>query len=510
MPTRDPLILGPFVGGLNTFDDPSAIKDTEVSVALNFDTGTDGSFHSRPPIGDQFFDVPTFTGDAPRFMGWFINTPGTAYMIASWNGGTWWKTRTSSWTLITNTFAATDMVQFDGKAWMVAPPSSANPGGYWTVSGGFVADANMPKGETITSYKSRLFVASGRSSANITRLYYSKIVGQPNFWQTPGFVEIGYGDGEAIVKIENYADSIVCFREKSIWAYSYSSDPATAQAQVVVPGVGLQNRFCIQVWENSLYFLFNGQAYEFTGNRARSLSDRVVFTGDSTKTNQPYSVSVWNDRLLVSYFENVYVYNFRTQMWTQWASTVWGALGQFYQEPSNSPNPDAWTLRSSASTGSPIKTLYLREVGPTLATPAETMVCSMQTKIYSFQIPGAFKVLFWWGVDAFFNGTVRGYAIPVTYSQATSWGTLLSNTWGNLGTWSHPAIPDPTVLTTVTATGINASPIRKFIKFLKKLRFRQIYFRVEFDSNGQYKNRVTMFTISAYMAKKQTVANQIS
>lgn len=512
MPTREPLIMGPFVGGLNTFDDPSAIADTEVQMALNFDTGTDGSFHSRPGIANLSKDLTLGSaGLAPRFLGWFTHTDGSQYMIASARTTTYYRTVSGNWTVLTSTFAANDMVQFDGKAWLVAPISSGSPGGYWTVAGGFVADTDMPKGESIASYKSRLFVAAGRSSTTPTRLYYSKVTGQPNFWTAAAFVEIGYGDGEAIVKIVNYSDSIVAFREHSIWAYEYSADPATASAAVVVPGVGLVNRFSLAVYENALYFLYNSQAYVFSGNRARSLSDRVAFTGTASTTTQPFSVSIWNDRLLVSYYENVYVYSLRTGIWTMWNSTAWGPLGQFMQVPSNSPYPEAYIFQSASLTGSGVaKTLWANEVISSLTPTSETMICSISTKIYSFQAPGVFKVLFWWGIDAFFNGTVRGYAIPVTYSQATSWGTLLSSTWGSLGTWSHPAIPDPTVLTSVTATGINTSPIRKFVKFLKKLRFRQIYFRVEFDTNGTYTNRISLFTISTYMARKQTVANQVS
>jgi hypothetical protein len=54
------------------------------------------------------------------------------------------------------------MTQFDGKAWMTAPFGSSQNGGYWTPTGGFVADANMPKGDVLVAYKFRLFVAGGQ------------------------------------------------------------------------------------------------------------------------------------------------------------------------------------------------------------------------------------------------------------------------------------------------------------------------------------------------------------
>ena len=32
--SREPLVIGPFAGGLNTYDDPTAVRDTELVEAL--------------------------------------------------------------------------------------------------------------------------------------------------------------------------------------------------------------------------------------------------------------------------------------------------------------------------------------------------------------------------------------------------------------------------------------------------------------------------------------------
>ena len=511
MTTREPLLIGPFVGGLNTYDDQSSIKDTECYQALNFDTGTDGSLRSRPPFIDTGDPLTLGLTGSPRLLGYFYDTNGDPYLIASDGLSSTWRYFNETWTLITSTFSATDMTQFDGKAWLVSPPGEADPGGYWTPAGGFVADADMPKGESITAYKARLFIAAGQSSTTPTRMYYSKVLGQSGFWTSPAFVEVGSGDGQALVKLVTYFDSILVFRTESIWEYQYGTDPATAISTIVVPGVGLSNRFCLAVYESYLYFMYDENVYEFANNKANQLNDRVVFTTASQASSvDPYTVSIWNNRVLCSYFENVYVFSLRTRTWTQWRSDVWGPIGQVISPASDKPNREGFALTTKPITGTPRESPLLH-IQEEITSDGEEFQCILQTKNYSFSVPGAFKVLFWWGVDAIFRGTVQGFATPVTYSQAVTWGQAYTQgkTWGTVGTWARPFSPDPSVGTTVISTGIGV--VRKFVKFLKKLRFRQISFKVVFDCDGTINTApIMLFTISAYMAKKQTVSEQIS
>src|SRR5690606_9451764 len=101
-------------------------------------------------------------------------------------------------------FAATSMTQFDGKAWLLASDSSANDGGYWTPTGGFVAQEHMPRGDSILGHKFRLWVIKGRdASVNGTRLYHSEVLGIVPIWKTTGaeFIDVGAGDGQNIVQI---------------------------------------------------------------------------------------------------------------------------------------------------------------------------------------------------------------------------------------------------------------------------------------------------------------------
>jgi hypothetical protein len=53
-----PIQVGPFIGGLNTFSDATAIADNELTVCENFELDLDGSLKSRPPIENLAINFP--------------------------------------------------------------------------------------------------------------------------------------------------------------------------------------------------------------------------------------------------------------------------------------------------------------------------------------------------------------------------------------------------------------------------------------------------------------------
>ena len=512
MTTRKPVMIGPFSRGLNTYDDPTALHDQECAEALNFDPGLDGSLKNRPPFTDTGDPLPmSGAGSTPRLLGYFYDAAGNPYLIANDGDNSTWVYASGTWTLITNTFAASDMAQFNGKAWLLSPVGEADPGGTWTPVNGFAAEPNMPRGTSITSYKSRLWVAHGVGSSTPTRVSYSKVLGQPGFWQVSNpFVDIGAGDGQNVVKILTYYDTMLVFRTKSIWSFRFSSDPAAAVQGVVVPGVGLQSRFSLVTYENYIYFMYDEKAYQFINNRAQQINIKVPFrTLNPGSTNTPYTVSLFNNRVLFSFYEMIYVYSLRTQTWTTWRSDAWGPIGQLMMPYTDADTDIAYALPSSASDGAEV--LLLR-IDDRVTSATEDMFCVLLTKNYNFDVPGSFKVLFWWGIDAIFKTNIQGQVIPGIYNLSTTWGSLFTGgvSWGSLlgGTWSHPYLSDPSVISEVL-TG--PGPVRKFVKFFKKLRFRQIQFRITFRTDGSETTApVQIFTLSTYMAEKQTVSRTVS
>ena len=54
-------------------------------------------------------------------------------------------------------------------------------------------------------------------------------------------------------------------------------------------------------------------------------------------------------------------------------------------------------------------------------------------------------------------------------------------------------------------------PMRKFVKMFKSMRFRQIYFRLIFDTDGSIGTApINVFTITAYVGTKETASKTVS
>ena len=516
MTTRKPLIIGPFSKGLNTYDDATAIQDTELVDVLNFDPGFDGSLRSRPPFTSVGAPLSLGTTGIPTLLGYYYDTSGSAHLIASDGLSSTWRYSSGVWVLITDTFAATDMAQFDGKAWLLPPVGETDPGGYWSFTGGFVADADMPKGTSIVSYKSRLWIAEGLGGPNPTRVRYSKVLGQPNFWASASFMDVGAGDGQSVIKLFSYFDTLLVFRTKSIWSFQYGVDPATAIQGVIVPGVGLQNQRALVPYENYIYFMYDEKAYQFVNNRVTQINTKVPFRATNLgSTQDPFQVSLFNNRIIFGYYEMMFVYSLRTQTWTSWRSDAWGPMGQIMSSFVAGDTDEALVLPSRTVAPGAGRTVPLLQITDRFGTETELMECSIQTKNYNFDVPGSYKVLFWWGLDAIFKTNVVAQVSPVAFNAVTMWGQLLEagETWGSIRahTWQFPTSEGETFITTEIVNADPGAPRRRFAKFLKKLRFRQIFFRVKFQTDGSNSTSpVQIFTLSAYMAEKQTVSKEIS
>ena len=511
---REPLVIGPFAGGLNTYDDPTAVQDNEVVEALNFDPGLEGSLKSRPPFEDLGTSLALqATGDA-HLLGFFYASDGQEYLIASDGLSKTYYYLNGAWTVLTAGFAATAMAQFDGKAWLVSPVTSLSPGGYWTPAGGFVADSNMPHGDSILAYKFRLFVAPGKNAPNGTRVYYSKVLGQANFWTAPGFVDIGAGDGQSIVHLMLYYNSLVIFRTGSIYTFEYISDPATGAVSVLVPGVGLTSKECVVAYENYLYFMYDEKGYEFISNRAHQINVKVPFTALS-KANvaSPFAVSLFNERIVFSYYDTMYVFSLKTRTWTRWRTPTYGAIGKIVSPQADDAVTTAYAIPSSVVPAGATRQCKLLRITDAVGNVGEPFTCELQTKNYNYKLASNNKRLFWWGVDALFRSKIKGQAFPVVYNNQVTWGQLIAGgvTWGQLlsGTWGSPFIGDTSEATEYDLNNLGST--RKFVKFRKSMRFRQIYFKIVFDTDGSVGTApVQVFTLTADVATKERVSKAIS
>lgn len=510
--------IGPFTGGLNTFSDPASVSSNELVVAQNVELDLDGSIKSRPPFVDTTVNMTLGATGNIVLLGYFYDTSGSPYLLGT-NGldNTYFFTG-SAWVSVFGAggtaFAATAFTQYDGKAYLLAPEGSSGSSGYWvpgSTYGTYTTVTNMPKGTILINHKDRLWVAGFASEP--TKVKYSNILGDPaGFWITvPDFVDIGFGDGQEIVELVVYYNTIMVFRSRSIWSYTYSDDPAAGTVSQVVGSIGLSAKQAVVVFESYIYFMYDDRAYEFTNGRAAQLNLKVPFeASNQTGIYMPFVVSEFNRRIIFSYYDTMFVYNLITRSWTSWKSTVYGSIGKIMKRESEDIDTYAYAHSSTAVSGGTrlAKTLTISDV---LSTSGESMACIIQTKDLDYNATAKFKRLFWWGVDGMFRGTLTATAFPISFTQQVNWSTVKATTWGNLKnfTWSQPQTPQAYVETVRTTAG--TTPGRRLIKFLKSLRFRQINFKISVTLDGTTSTApMRIFSLVTYVDAKETVSKAIN
>lgn len=503
-----------FKGGLNTFSDMSAISDNQVVEALNFDMDLDGSLKSRPPLIESAPLSRTGTGAEARFLLWYYED-GVDYAIFSEGARTVaWNKATKVFTQITSAFAAAAAVQWQNKLWIIPPwvPGTTLKGGSWTALGGYENVANMPAGSTMVAYKERLFIARGPGSDLPSRLFYSNVFGSSSLWNaSPSFQEIGSGDGQAIVYVTTYYSNLLVFRTESIWTWAYSASPESGQISVLVPGVGLSDRDAVASYENTLYFMYDSKAYAFLQNRAEHINPHVPFKDLPVPAASFHaaSVSVFNKRILFLYRGVTYVFSTLTSSWTRWVSQQWGPIGRFFQSAFDDVEVTYALTSSTLNTSNRILKADER-----VSTSAEAGInCVLQTKNYSFEVPSNYKILHRWGLDAIFRDGVKAWAVPINLTSIVTWGQLLNYAWEQVkqGTWNLPVPSDPVAVESDVSAGVYGGSGRKYVKFRKRLRFRQIYFRIEMTTDGSLTSApLQIFAVLVFVDTRQGVVKTVS
>lgn len=527
MPT-DVLRLGPFVGGLNTASDPSAIADAELTECLNFELDLDGSIVSRPPI--QTDAVHGGWTERIRALGVGVFPTGN-YVIGSNTNGVYYYL-SGAWTLITATFEAACMVQYADSLWLIAKPGSANPGGQWDPTGGFVAQANLPKGEAAVVFKERLFVAPGKNATtDASRLVFSE---PANFLDyngatggnqaAPGvdFIDVAKGDGQKLVDVIVYRGNLLLFKEDSTYVLAYETNPTDAVVEPISRTVGATQRRCVAEYENTIYIYHEGSIYELINYDFNKINVKCKFVTDLSKpagTTRAEDVFMtrFGDRLLIRYFNRIYVYGIRTRVWSRWesANDYLHNIGPLVEMPSNvSASVDTVYYAGSSLTE---HTKFYRMNDGFNASFREkqdasnvTINARIITKNYDIAASHLFKRLFWWGADVLTNNSVTGTVQPIIFSSQILWGDLInqSKAWNSLGTWLNP-LTTASAVSDAVPTGSGTQ--RRFVRFIKALRFRQAYFQLDLTTDGTTNDGpARIYTITIAAKVKQTVPRDVN
>lgn len=502
--------LGPFVGGLNTASDPTAIGDTELAELVNFEMDDVGALVNRPPIESVVtFSLPANGGT--EILGYYFEPGGVARLIATDRvSNTYWFNG-NTWTLLAaRAFSA--MVQYRDELWLITPSGSAQTGGKWTPSGGFVADANIPQGGAIISHKDRLWVAAGKEAlTNGTRLYMSTIVSAAVSWPVSKvFINISAGDGQNIVDIMVYQSDIVIFKERSTYRFSFAADPALGTATRISATIGAANSGCVVEYQTQVFVLYNNKIFEFSSYNFQEINSQVPLRADNPSVTlwRPYGMSAWAGRIIVNYYDYTYVYSLKTRTWSTWKTKhpSLGFMGRFFEIPNGRPDqPSAYLAGVSRNMGG------LFRITDAITSVAEEMDCYLVTKNYDYQSPARFKKLQYSVIDMIGNVSLDVETRPVSYTRYLTWDEAALRTWDEASefTWDRPTDASNDVKETLLIEG--AAYGRKVVKTSKALRFRQLAFKVGGKTFGDTSTApLRIFSITTFVGDKERVVAKVS
>jgi hypothetical protein len=519
MPGQE-LRLGPFLGGLNLFSDPSSVADTEMVSCVNFEVGLDGSLVSRPPITQFQATAPSATSNM-KILLLAVFTSNT-YLIGS-NGQGIYQSSGGAWTLISSAVQSETAVQYNNKVWFF-PKIGTTTGGTWDGTTFTNLAAALPPASVALIYKERAWIVPGTAAtSNTARLQYS-LTGDPGSWNTGDatFIDIQPGDGQKLVDLVVYQDNILLFKQDSTFALAFDSIPSSATLKKINPTIGVSGSYSVVSFENSVFVFHRDAVYEIVNYHWTKINIKVPPAYDNTLPSSPsgatfsftHFLTIWGDRLVFRYYKKLYSFGIRTRTWTEFqVSQVnnehW--FGPLVRWPSVGNNVlDVYYGGSCIAND--VRTYKMQNGYDSSTTESANITCTMQTKNFDsaygrryriFSFGQRFKKMHWWGATVYTSQSVTGTVTPIVSNFAITWATAKAYTWAQLNTWAQPLPTIPGIVQTWASPGTLSS---HFVKFPKSLRYRQVNFQIQMQTNGNLTTGpAKLFGIVNVMEVKQVV-----
>lgn len=515
--------LGPFTGGINTASDPTAVADSELVDCKNFELDIDASLVSRPPIVETTNNSGIWTNRIVMIGRAIL--AGVEYVIGSNSDGTYAFDGTS-WVTIKSGLHSRVALQFQDFVFIVAITGSVEDGGYWD-GDTFTTDANMPNGEAAVFHKARMFITPGLSSTGKAahQLKYTDPISistpVPFIWPASGVVSVGQGDGEFLVDVVIYNDNLVLFKQDSTYVLAYDTQPVDAILRKINNNIGATSRQCVALYENSIFVLHEGNVFEIVNYDFQRINFKVPFLFDGTSPGtriEEIFLCTLGDRLITRYFNRVYVYGLKTRTWTRWesASSVLHNFGPLVEFPSNEVLQTNKKFYAGSSISEVEKVFTISDGFDAVTIESEIgtnfeIECQILTKNYDLADSHHYKKLYWWGADIISVNTVVAVVNPITTEISVTWDDLSLKTWDEISgaTWAAPLVAVSFSEETTVADASNVG--RKFIKFLKALRWRQINYQVTLMNDGTVtQGPCRIFSLTVLVSSKQTIVKQIN
>lgn len=148
---------------------------------------------------------------------------------------------------------------------------------------------NPFNGDVATLFKERIYVAG--VSPNFSTIYFSK-TGDPEGWLAGNSTIVNQNDGDRIMAMRGLGDSLLVFKEKSIWEIQVDSKNFPAIKRPLAFNIGTTSQFSLIENQGVLYFFDRNGIYQITGKYPELISLKVdpIIRG----IQDPYGVFGWN------------------------------------------------------------------------------------------------------------------------------------------------------------------------------------------------------------------------
>jgi hypothetical protein len=508
---------------MNAASDPTILADAELVDCVNFELDLDGSLVQRPPfIEDNTQAQNHLTAIGNALIG------GIKYIIFSaTTGGTFAYTPGTGFVTINATLRSKIALQYRDKVYIVATEASPVAGGYWTPAGNiWTSQVVMPRGEGACFHKARMFIVPGRSATvNTSRLQFCDPITADVFvWTATNIIDVNPGDGQSLIDVVVYNDNLMLFKKDSTYVLAYDLQISDAVLRSVNSNLGASGYRCVVTYENSIFLYHDAKVYEVSNFDFNQVNIEVPFVYDSatpagtTRVDEVF-LCVVGDRLITRFYNRIYVYGLKTKTWSRWesANSILHNFGPLMELPTalvQNVNP-VYYSGSCLDTGKSViaftegYNVGIKEQILPLGTYV-TITSYIITKNYDVENSHHFKKLAWWGADLLSNQPITGFANPVISSFKVTWDELFTYKWFDVSAnlWYAPLAVPVTIETDISA---QTNVLRKFVKFRKALRFRQINFKVVLTGDGSPDTGpARIFSLTAFIKAKQLVSKQVS
>jgi hypothetical protein len=135
------------------------------------------------------------------------------------------------------------------------------------------------------------------------------------------------------------------------------------------------------------------------------------------------------------------------------------------------------------------------------------------TKLMDFDFPHLYKVMFWWGISVATSGKFTAMTNVFNPGKKLTWGQALSQ-YGSWGAARAAGVTWGNNTNLINNQGVTYGAdayYRKFVKLMKKLRFRQMSFSADFDiitNNNAADASLRFFDAIVYIKAKANVVKE--